>query len=98
MIYPDSEHGDPSETDNHRPTPLGLIWESIQNCQLRSFKREELLSNPQYGYPSRHSTGDLLALVPYSWLDTLDNPRETHVVSLDIPKTFGQFWHLLWSH
>ena len=63
-------------------------------CHLadRCFK----LSDHQYGFQSRHSTGDLLAFLTNLWSSYFVDFGETFTIALDISKAFDRVWHKAW--
>ena len=64
--------------------------ETIITKQLLTFlEAENLLSNHQYAFRKARSTGDLLA---YVWSSALESCGESRVISLDISKVFDRVW------
>lgn len=96
-ISPIFRRSDPFDPNDCSPIFLTFVifeaFETITSVQSCSFvKREGLLSNRQYGFPRLRSVGNLLASVSHSCSTILDNHKETHVVSLNISKSFDIVW------
>ena len=67
---------------------------TIITKQLLTFlETNNLLSDHQYGFRKARSTGDLVAYAVHVWSSALESCGESRVISLDISKAFGRFWH-----
>ena len=70
------------------------VAKTIITKQLLAFlKRNNLLSDHQYGFRQARSTGDLLAYAVHAWSSALESYGESRVISLDISKAFDRVWH-----
>src|ERR1044072_3127835 len=93
-----AEQGDPSQPSNYRPisltSVLSKVFESILNRKIwKHLNSSNLISDPQYGFRKKRSTGDLLSLLSDSWSSALRNFGESFAVALDISKAFDRVWH-----
>ncbi len=89
--------GDRSNSSNYRPIAilscLSKAFESILNRKIQKhFSTSDLLSDRQYGFRKRRSTGDLLSLLTDSWSSSLSRFGETFSGPLDISKAFDRVW------
>lgn len=73
--------------NDYRPvTLISVILEvfvAVIFDHLRAFLKCDLLSDRQYGFHSRRSTGNLVAVISHYWPETLDKHRETNLISMD---------------
>ena len=98
LIQPVPKKGDPSLPSNYRPialtSVLSKVFESILNGKiwkhLNSFK---LISDRQYGFRKKRSTGDLLSLLSNHWFSSFQGFGESFAIALDISKAFDRVWH-----
>ncbi|CAH2107362.1 unnamed protein product [Euphydryas editha] len=65
----------------------------VNNRLLPYLEDNDLLSDRQYGFRQRRSTGDLLVYVTHLWGKALEKYGEPLAVSLDISKAFDGVWH-----
>ncbi len=73
---------------------LSKAFETILNRKiLKHLSSSNFLSDRQYGFRKRFSTGDLLAFLANSWSSSLSRFGETFVVTLDMSKAFDRVWH-----
>ena len=61
------------------------IWKHLNSSNL--------ISDRQYGFRKKRSTGDLLSLLSDSWSSALRHFGESFAVVLDISKVFDRVWH-----
>ncbi len=90
--------GDRSNPSNYCPIALlsclSKASETIlNNWFLKHLSSFNLLSDHQYGFRKKRSTGDLLAFLTNSWSSSLSRFGETFAVTLDISKAFDRVWH-----
>jgi len=98
LVQPVPKKGDHSNPSNYRPIALTCIiskvFESLLNSHfLEHLKSHDLLSDRQYGFRQRRSTGDILAHLTNLWASSLNDRGESCVVALDISKAFDRVWH-----
>ena len=97
-IQPVPKKGDHSIPSNYRPIALISCLSKVFECLLnkkitKHLSAHNLLSDRQYGFRSRRSTGDLLSFLTNSWSSSFRNFGETFAVALDISKAFDRVWH-----
>src|SRR6201990_752338 len=93
-----AEQGDPSQPSNYRPiyltSVLSKVFESILNRKIwKHLNSSNLISDCQYGFRKKRSTGDLLSILSDSWSSALRHFGESFAVALDISKAFDRVWH-----
>src|ERR1700755_1995838 len=98
LIQPVPKKGDPSQHSNYRPisltSVLSKVFESILNRKIwKHLNSSNLISDRQYGFRKKRSTGDLLSLLSDSWSSALRHFGESFAVALDISKAFDRVWH-----
>ncbi|KAL7643877.1 UNVERIFIED_CONTAM: hypothetical protein RMT77_005883 [Armadillidium vulgare] len=98
LIQPVPKKGDPSQPSNYRPISLTFVlskvFESIVNRKIwKHLNSSNLISDRQYGFRKKRSTGDLLSLLSDSWSSALRGFGESFAVSLDISKASDRVWH-----
>ncbi|KAL7629919.1 UNVERIFIED_CONTAM: hypothetical protein RMT77_019962 [Armadillidium vulgare] len=98
LIQPVPKKGDPSQPSNYRPisltSVLSKVFESILNRKIwKHLNSSNLISDRQYGFRKKRSTGDLLSLLSDSWSSALRHFGESFAVALDISKAFDRVWH-----
>src|SRR6201990_2815435 len=98
LIQPVPKKGDPSQPSNYRPislnSVLSKVFESILNRKIwHHLNSSTLISDRQYGFRKKRSTGDLLPLLSDSWSSALRHFGESFAVALDISKAFDRVWH-----
>ncbi|KAL7641293.1 UNVERIFIED_CONTAM: hypothetical protein RMT77_008431 [Armadillidium vulgare] len=98
LIQPVPKKGDPSQPSNYRPISLtcvlSKVFESILNRKIwKHLNSSNLISDRQYGFRKKRSTGDLLSLLSDSWSSALRHFGESFAVALDISKAFDRVWH-----
>ncbi|KAL7643214.1 UNVERIFIED_CONTAM: hypothetical protein RMT77_006505 [Armadillidium vulgare] len=73
---------------------LSKVFESILNRKIwKHLNSSNLISDRQYGFRKKRSTGDLLSLLSDSWSSALRHFGESFAVALDISKAFDRVWH-----
>ena len=73
---------------------LSKVFESILNRKIwKHLNSSNLISDRQYGFRKKRSTGDLLSLLSDSWSSALRHFSESFAVALDISKAFDRVWH-----
>ena len=92
--------GAPSQPSNYRTISLTFVlskvFKSILNREIwKHLNYSNLISDRQYGFRKKRSTGDLLFLLSDSWSSALRNFGESFAVLLDISKAFDRVWHKL---
>ncbi|KAL0829914.1 hypothetical protein ABMA28_003388 [Loxostege sticticalis] len=97
-VQPVPKKGSRADPCNYRPIAITSIlckvMERVLNSKLLSYlEAHDLLSDHQYGFRRRRSTGDLLAYVTHCWGEAIENHGEALAVSLDISKAFDRVWH-----
>ncbi|KAL7646845.1 UNVERIFIED_CONTAM: hypothetical protein RMT77_002101 [Armadillidium vulgare] len=97
LIQPVPKKGDPSQPSNYRPisltSVLSKVFESILNRKIwKHLNSSNLISDRQYGFRKKRSTGDLLSLLYDSWSSALRHFGESFAVALDISKAFDRVW------
>lgn len=97
-VVPIPKKGDRSIVGNYRPiaitSVLSKLMESIINSRIvQHLECHKLISDRQYGFRPKRSTGDLLCYLQQIWLNSLNNFGECNVVALDIAKAFDKVWH-----
>jgi hypothetical protein len=90
--------GDKFDSQNYRPIALisvvSKVFERYVNEHIMFYLEEnKILSDRQYGFPHKRSTGDLKTYVSHMWNKALEQHGESYVVALDIGKTFEKVWH-----
>src|SRR6201990_1347100 len=98
LIQPVPKKGDPSQPSNYRQisltSVLSKVFESILNRKIwNHLNSSNLISDRQYGFRKKLSTGDLLSLRPDSWSSALRHVGDSFAVALDIAKAFDRVWH-----
>ncbi|KAL7632739.1 UNVERIFIED_CONTAM: hypothetical protein RMT77_016940 [Armadillidium vulgare] len=98
LIQPVPKNGDPSQPSNYHPisltSVLSKVFESILNRKIwKHLNSSNLISDRQYGFRKKRSTGDLLSLLSDSWSSALRHFGESFAVALDISKAFDRVWH-----
>ncbi|KAL7647645.1 UNVERIFIED_CONTAM: hypothetical protein RMT77_001245 [Armadillidium vulgare] len=98
LIQPVPKKGDPSQPSNYRPisltSVLSKVFESILNRKIwKHLNSSNLISDRQYGFRKKRSTGDLLSLLSDSWSSALRHFGESFAVALDISKAFDRVLH-----
>src|ERR1700755_3178855 len=98
LIQPVPKKGDSSQHSNYRPISLTFVlskfFESILNRKIwKHLNSSKLISDRQYGFRKKRSTGDLLSLLSDSWSSALQDFGESFAVALDISKAFDRVWH-----
>ena len=76
LIHPMPKKEDPSQPSNYRPisltSVLSKVFESIFNRKIwKHLNSSNLISDRQYGFRKKRSTGDLLSLLSDSWSSVL---------------------------
>ncbi|KAL7634069.1 UNVERIFIED_CONTAM: hypothetical protein RMT77_015397 [Armadillidium vulgare] len=89
LIQPVPKKGDPSQPSNYRPisltSVLSKVFESILNRKIwKHLNTSNLISDRQYGFHKKRSTGDLLSLLSDSWSSALRHFGESFAVALNI--------------
>src|ERR1044072_1084796 len=70
------------------------VFESILTRKIcKKLNSSNLISDRQYGFRKKRSTGDLLSLLSDSWSSALPLFGESFAVALDILDTFDRVWH-----
>ena len=93
-----AEEGGHISTLYYRPisltSVLSVVFESILNRKIwKHLNSSNLISDRQYGFRKKRSTGDLLSLLSDSLSSTLRGFGESFAVALDISKAFDRVWH-----
>ncbi len=96
-IQPLPKKVDRSNPSNYSPTYLlSSISKAFETILFRKIFKYlsayNLLSDRQYGFLKRLSTGDLLAFLTNSWSSSLSRFGETFPVALDMLKALGRIW------
>ena len=97
-VQPVPKKGKKNVASNYRPISIIPIMSKVMEKAinmgiLKYLERHSIISDRQYGFRQRRSTGDLLAYVTHLWTSTLERYGESRVVALDISKAFDQVWH-----
>ncbi|CAH2094021.1 unnamed protein product [Euphydryas editha] len=66
---------------------------TVNNRLLTYLEDNDLLSDRQYGFRQRRSTGNLLVYATHLWGEALEKYGEALAVALDISKAFDKVWH-----
>src|ERR1700755_314247 len=98
LIQPVPKKGNPSKPSNYHPisltSVLSKVFESILNRKIwKHLNSSNLISDRQYGFRKKRSTGDLLSLLSDSWSSALRHFGESFAVALDISKALHRVWH-----
>lgn len=97
-VQPVPKKGSRSDPSNYRPIAitsiLSKVMEKIINRKLMSYLEvNKLLSDRQYGFRSKRSTGDLMTCLTDRISRSIHGYGESHILSLDIAKAFDRVWH-----
>src|SRR6201990_2028288 len=89
---------DNSQSSNYRPisltSVLSKVFESIFNTKIwKHLNSSNLISDRQYCFRKKRSTGDLLYLLSDSWSSALRHFGESFAVTREISKAFDRVWH-----
>src|ERR1700755_728546 len=98
LILPVPKKGDPSQPYNYRPisltSVLSKVFESILNRKIWKYlNSSNLISDHQYGFCKKCSTGDLLFLFSDSCSSALLHFGVSIAVALNIWKAFDKVCH-----
>jgi hypothetical protein len=97
-VQPVPKKGSLSDPSNYRPIALtsilSKVMERIINQRLVAYlEGNNLISDRQYGFRCKRSTGDLMAYITEAWSRSIHHFGESLAVALDISKAFDRVWH-----
>ena len=97
-VQPVPKKGDKTDPRNYRPisiiSVMSKVFEKYVNDHIvRYLEDNKIISDTQYGFRQKRSTGDLLNYVSHLWSLAIDNYGETFAIALDISKAFDMVWH-----
>src|SRR6201990_2404309 len=88
-----TRHLNSSHNSKYKSIDFKIEVSVIINMKIwKHFNSSNLISDRQYGFSKKRSTGDLLSPLSGSWSSALRHFGESFAVALDISKAFDRVW------